>query len=155
MVEWNQFSRGAVPSRNGQGITDPDFVVATARKYIGLPFVHQGRNLKSGLDCVGLLVQIAKDCQITHQDFRGYARAVNSAQLRKALELSCIEIKSSPEKGDILVFWIVDRMKPQHVGICAGNTFIHSENRKIGGGVREELYSEEWKKKTHSVWRFK
>jgi cell wall-associated NlpC family hydrolase len=36
-------------------------VVARARKYIGTPFVHQGRALGRGVDCVGLVLCVAED----------------------------------------------------------------------------------------------
>lgn len=38
-------------------------IVDAARSYLGVPFAHQGRS-RLGLDCLGLLVCVARDCNL-------------------------------------------------------------------------------------------
>lgn len=40
-------------------------IVASARSYVGVPFRHQGRS-RHGLDCLGLLVCVARDCALMY-----------------------------------------------------------------------------------------
>lgn len=51
-------------------------VVAEARAWIGTPYQHQGRARGVGVDCVGLLICVARGCGIVDADFdiQGYAR---------------------------------------------------------------------------------
>lgn len=48
-------------------------VVAEARKWIGTPWRHQGRNVH-GIDCVGLVVVVCKGLGISSYDDTGYGR---------------------------------------------------------------------------------
>lgn len=61
-------------------------IVEAARSYLGIRFRHQGRD-KSGLDCVGLLVLISRDCGLPCEDLKdlGYRRAPDPESFRKAL----------------------------------------------------------------------
>lgn len=55
-------------------------IIAAARKYVGTPWMHQGR--VTSLDCVGLALAVAEDLQlrdregngILRQDYANYAR---------------------------------------------------------------------------------
>lgn len=51
----------------------PEQVVEEARKWLGVPWKHQGRD-RSGLDCGGLIVVIARAFEISDYDIRGYRR---------------------------------------------------------------------------------
>lgn len=42
-------------------------IVEAARRYLGVPFRHQGRS-RLGVDCLGLLVCIARDCDLKHDE---------------------------------------------------------------------------------------
>lgn len=51
-----------------------EMVVAAARKYVGVPFVDRGRDRNEGLDCIGLLLCVARDLDLRFpQDIVGYS----------------------------------------------------------------------------------
>lgn len=49
-------------------------IVAEARKWLDVPFMHQGRN-RQGVDCVGLVQMVGDAFDIEYDDMVGYARA--------------------------------------------------------------------------------
>ena len=63
-------------------------IADTARNYLGVPFVHQGRS-PQGLDCVGLLVQVAEDLGFEAHDFAAYSLRPSSKQLMRLIGKSC------------------------------------------------------------------
>ena len=59
-----------------------------ARAYLGVPFLHQGRNPAVGIDCVGLLVLAARDCglhELAAHDFTHYAQHPANGELESRL----------------------------------------------------------------------
>lgn len=103
-------------------------IVAKAREYLGTPFHHQGRVKKAGIDCIGLLVGVAKELGVFHYDRTDYPRLPDGkslmAELRKVLD----EIKIEEARpGDVLVFWFSRSTRhPQHVGIKTDLGVIHT-----------------------------
>lgn len=62
--------------------------VEAARRYIGVPFRHQGRDPAVGLDCVGLLAVSLRDAGLSHylaHDRLGYSRDPHDGLLEKGL----------------------------------------------------------------------
>ncbi|MCF6197059.1 MAG: hypothetical protein L3J50_10200, partial [Emcibacter sp.] len=49
-------------------------IFLTARDCVGSPFRHQGRDPASGLDCVGLIVHVAKALNLGAFDYTGYKK---------------------------------------------------------------------------------
>jgi len=52
-------------------------VVAEARKWLGTPFRHQGRSREHGVDCIGLIMQVAVDMglvSISELEFKRMSR---------------------------------------------------------------------------------
>jgi len=124
---------GPIPSRND--------IVGTAKKYLGVPFVHQGRTEK-GLDCLGLVVRVAYDLDVMHlciadaenqydHRFNTYSRHPGGNFFRRMLGqiLTQVPIEEA-KKGDVLFMtgdnWV-------HVGIKSGpDTMIHAYALKPG-----------------------
>jgi len=48
-------------------------VVAEARSWLAVPWVHQGRT-RSGVDCIGLVVVVGRTFEVPHEDRVDYAR---------------------------------------------------------------------------------
>lgn len=117
-------------------------IIATARKYLGVPFHHQGRTA-SGLDCIGLIVLVAQDLGIpTDLDQRDYPRRPDGRLLR-LLRSACPEVES-PAPGAILLFRIrnPDPQEPDHAAILTeGNTLIQSWGPAGAGKVVEVPFS--------------
>jgi cell wall-associated NlpC family hydrolase len=95
-------------------------IVETARSYVGTPYQHQGRLRGVGVDCVGLLVCVARDLGVSKFDFRAYRRIPDGAQLLAALdqELERLDDWRDARAGDVLVERVTERM-PQHCMIVS------------------------------------
>jgi cell wall-associated NlpC family hydrolase len=61
--------------------------VGAARKYIGVPFSHQGRDpFKTGLDCGGLILVVARELELTELEELGYAAFPTDGRFDQLLE---------------------------------------------------------------------
>lgn len=101
-------------------------IVESARKYLGVPFRHQGRNIL-GLDCAGLVVIALLDIGVQVKDVYGYSVNPHKGRLETAIlenpAISEIAITDAIE-GDILL--IKFHTEPQHVAIKTDIGIIHS-----------------------------
>jgi NlpC/P60 family putative phage cell wall peptidase len=110
-------------------------VIAEARRWIGTRWRHQGRT-EGGLDCVGLLIVVARSLNLIDQSAldeadrvaSGYSRYPRGDALRRTLlqHLQPVEIA---RPADILLFRI--DAEPQHLAIAAEHpsstlSMIHS-----------------------------
>lgn len=110
-------------------------LLQTARSYIGTPFKLHGRVKGVGCDCLGLVVEIAKELNlkdkagvpIAKHDRTGYAMHVNGEELLLKLD-ELFEVKEQFEVGDLVVLNYDNN--PQHLGIIgnhpSGHSLIHA-----------------------------
>ncbi len=113
-----------------------DLVVAEARRWLGVRWVHQGRS-EHGIDCVGLVVKVARALNISDYDFKGYPRdPVAGEFVGHFLAGGGTRIPiPNAQPADLMVFR--DNTFPCHVGIVAawddGPTLIHAHaaRRKV------------------------
>ena len=105
-----------------------------ASRYIGVPFVHMGRSVR-GLDCVGLVVMVARELGMDVLDSTYYgrepARNNNAFQLADYLRRNMGEPVQRPyQPNDVVMMKLRPRFAPAHVGIVAPHKFglglIHS-----------------------------
>lgn len=115
-------------------------IVEAARKYLGVPFVHQGRTNK-GLDCAGLVVLALRDIGLDVEDLKGYGRTPNSGQLKSLLDKQFFR-KKEAKTGDILLMKF--RNEPQHIAIKTDIGMIHAYQ---GYGVVEHGMDDKWRKR--------
>lgn len=105
----------------------PEQVYLAAREWVGVPYHHQGR-VPAGLDCVGLLIVVARELSIipAHFDYTRYGRRP-VGQLDEALDRHLLPL-SGPEPGAIVA--IAWHRRLHHVGIVGQTeqylTLIHS-----------------------------
>lgn len=107
-------------------------IIDAARGWIGTPWRHQGRN-RRGVDCIGLLVVVARGLGLTVEDVAGYRRRQDGrellSQLRSQLEVSSL---TNWKEGDIGVF--KESSFPIHVGFLGRRggtaTVIHAHARR-------------------------
>jgi cell wall-associated NlpC family hydrolase len=118
-------------------------IVAVARGWIGTPFHHQGRLKGVGVDCVGLVIGVAKELHILPDDFQttAYRREPDGVTLIHECDRLLDRVsRDNISIGDILVMsW---KTEPQHVGIIGdykhgGFSLIHAFGRPGGGKVVE------------------
>ena len=89
-----------------------DSFIAAARTYVGVPWQHQGRS-RHGVDCVGLLVCVARDlCVPVDDDGPNYEREPRAHDLVRLLRRHCVSV-ADMRRGDIVLMG-----RPStHVGI--------------------------------------
>ena len=80
-------------------------IVTTARKWLGTPFHHQGRVPNVGLDCVGLVIQVAKELNLSNFDTTNYSAIPDGKVLKSLCEQEMIEVPYiNAQYGDVLLF---------------------------------------------------
>ena len=131
-------------------------IVETARACLGTPFHHQGRMPGVGLDCVGLVVVVAKKLEAAYTDMRAYSMRPDGKTLLEMLRFnSCLQELSSPDaaqSGDVLVFQFIGPVWPQHVGIRTDKGMIHTYTALKR--VVEEPYSDVWRGRATHAFQF-
>ena len=131
----------------------PEIIVSLAREALDTPFRHQGRDLKTGIDCVGLAVHIAASLCLPYFDRHGYARQPSGGQLESALDNQPCLLRipvAQAVAGDVLMMRFAG--DPQHVAILAGKTIIHAfeKSKKV---VEHDL-TEYWRTRIVRAYRF-
>lgn len=93
-------------------------VADTAMSLVNVPFRHQGRDVATGIDCVGLPYIIAVMLDYPHRkDIEGYRRVPSANDIRETLRANCDEIDVSEVKvGDIYLMRF-GGIKPRHVAV--------------------------------------
>lgn len=130
---------------------DGKCIIDEARKWIGTPYLHQGRLIGIGVDCVGLIVGVGHSLGLTDWDSTDYTNQPNPALMRATMNehldpVSQIDMRS----GDIL--WFAISKDPRHVAIYTGSGIIHSMfNRE----VIEHGLDGVWNSRIRGVWRFR
>lgn len=130
-------------------------IIESAERLIGLPFVHQGRSVVTGVDCVGLLVCIARMIGYPKIiDVEGYRRLPSAETIREVLGQNCDEIPVEDcRPGDIFLMR-TGGIKARHAAVFHSDQndavngkepmLIHAVQR---GGVKLEpkaSYPESW-----------
>lgn len=128
--------------------------VEAARTWLGVPFRHQGRT-RAGVDCVGLLVCVAREMGIRARDVTGYTREAKGMGFLEHFRGQMAEVPViSAQAGDVLIF--VETVYPCHTGILSQRHGVahlihaHAPRRK----VIEEPFAGEWRRKVRFAFRF-
>jgi cell wall-associated NlpC family hydrolase len=65
---------------------DPQDIKATARTWLGTPWIHQGRLQGVGVDCGGLIIGVGKELGLLDFDTQAYGRIPDGQRLRALCE---------------------------------------------------------------------
>jgi len=132
---------------------DADLVIRSARGWLGTRFHHQGRRKGVGVDCIGLVVGVARELGLEVDDRVNYPREPHDGELQAELEKYLL--KSELKAGCVALFRL--EKEPQHVGIVsdyngAGLGLIHAymQARK----VVEHNLDASWRAKIVAVYGF-
>jgi cell wall-associated NlpC family hydrolase len=133
----------------------PERIVAEARGWLGVPWRHQGRS-RAGIDCVGLVVRVARALGLSDYDHTAYGRRAQGQGFVEHFRANMDGV-AIPEAGpgDVLVF--ADQAYPCHCGFLSarlGHAHLihaHALRRK----VIEEPYAGEWLAKVKFAFRFR
>jgi cell wall-associated NlpC family hydrolase len=128
-------------------------IVEAARKYLGVRWVHQGRDRNAGIDCLGLIVVVAEDLGYPLEDYTTYSREPDPLLIQTLIGQQMEASTGDPVAGDMALLHFDRRRKsPYHFGIISDtDTLIHGHgpSRQV---VEQPLrmYSEQ----IHSLWKF-
>jgi NlpC/P60 family putative phage cell wall peptidase len=146
-------------------MTTPDDIIRAARGRIGTPFHHQARIKGVGVDCIGLLVGIAAELELTDDkgiqladyDKPNYSPLPDGRGLKAAVSVHLLELPSIGEAlpGDVYLFRF--QHDPQHVGILSelpdgAPAIIHCYSNT--GKVVEHRLNDTWRKLIVAAYRF-
>ena len=129
-------------------------IVDKAREYIGTPYKHQGRLKGVGVDCIGLVICVAKELGLSAYDTTDYGRIPQRDFLLHESRKNMHEISYGDiEPGDVILFEFI-KGYPQHFAIYAGNEYIiHSY--ESNESVVEHRMCGAWKRRIAGVFRIK
>ena len=127
-------------------------IIEEARTWLGTPFKHQGRTKGRGCDCVGLLVESAKDIPgFRFKDDISYGHQPHTStilnQTSKYLEKITL---AEAQPGDIVLLYF--ERDPTHFGILTDKGIIHA----YAMGKREVVehgFSKDWENRIVSVFK--
>lgn len=110
-------------------------VVAQARTWLGTPFHHQARLLGVGVDCVGLVIGVARTLNLVAPDFdvTAYPRVPDGTSFMHLVNLHMRPIqRQDMQPGDVVA--VRFDSDPQHLGILGnyshgGLSIIHAASR--------------------------
>jgi hypothetical protein len=132
-------------------------IIAAAEQTIGTPWVHEGRHPKLGLDCIGVVLHTCRATGFSDYEPPPYPRHAQWYQFEKEFARFLIRVPNALARpSDILVFR--QEIFPCHCGVMSNPRrtgepqFIHGYIPR--GRVVEEIYTDEWKRKTRAVFRF-
>lgn len=143
-----------------RSITRAD-IVAEARKLLGVPFVHQGLDPALGIDCRGVLLSIARACDLSlTQVYRtNYSTKPDSKEFRAALQSELNEIAVADlQDGDVAFIHWPREKGPTHTAVCATGPYepmlIHALSKDgVNGKVIEET-RRRWQRYIVAAFRF-
>lgn len=131
-----------------------DDVVATARGWLGVPFLHQGRS-RSGVDCAGLVICVGRELGELATDFdvNGYRRSPDGSMLREC-DARLVAI-SAPEPGAVAMMRFSE--EPQHLAFVVpyrhgGFAILHALQKS--GRVVEHRLDPLWRGRIVRLFRF-
>lgn len=141
-------------------------ISSEAREWLGTPFKHQGRKKQIGCDCIGLIIGIftelnlsIKGTEISKLDQNNYPRVPQGNMLQNRLDEIFPESESLSQ-GDIILMRFTNN--PQHVAIISDikldNTqpdkkhisIIHAYQQNEG--VVEHNLSHNWRKRIVKIY---
>lgn len=81
----------------------PEEIIASARRYIGVPYRPQGRS-RMGTDCGGLLLMIGKDTKLTDLEVLGYSQNPDGETFEALLKMTLVKLrnKEKVQPADII-----------------------------------------------------
>lgn len=126
-------------------------IVAAARGWVGTPFHHQGRVKGAGVDCIGLVIGVARELGLLDgYDYTAYGRIPNPVVFGRELRANMDPV-AGPAPGCVL--WFAWSRAPQHVGIVSDTGLIHAF--ATAGRVVETGLDPQWLARSRGAFRFR
>ena len=127
-------------------------IEAAALSLLGTPFAANQRAPGVGMDCIGVLVCVARLCGIPHIDRVDYPMQPNG-ELQQELAARFERVTGEPQVGDVLMMQLERMSEPHHVAILvSGDRIVHAHNR--AGKTVAQTYTRFWHQAVRAVYRF-
>jgi len=136
-------------------------IIASARGWIGTPYVHQAAARGAGSDCLGLVRGVWREVYGAEPEaIPAYSMDWSEPQGEErlwaaALRHLCPKPVSQANTGDVLLFRMRDGAVAKHLGILSGvgcgARFIHAYSRR---GVVESPLSTPWQRRIVACFEF-
>lgn len=126
-------------------------VIAIARSWLGVPFVHQGRS-RLGVDCAGLIIEVMREADCLPAGFtspRAYGRAPVQ-EMKTTADAFLVRHRGAALPGAIILIRWPQHPHASHVALCTGETIVHAYQR--AGAVVENAYRGRWVRDTAAVY---
>lgn len=127
-----------------------------ARKYVGTPFLHQGRDPSVGVDCVGLASVLLRECGLTElasHDLTNYAKNPNGGELERRMQAAFGPPVKDLAPGCLVTIDFYGQSR--HVGIVGEHngrlTLIHAYGRPPR--VIEHGIDDAWRRRITGIYR--
>lgn len=124
-----------------------------ARSYIGVPFLHQGRNPAVGIDCIGLLALVFPEHAGHPENRADYGRNPHAGLLEQRMRVIFGEPVGDMRPGDVVALKYAGPIR--HVGVLGhgahGLTLIHTDAAR--GKVVEHHLDDKWARRIALVFR--
>ncbi len=129
-------------------------IIKQVYTHINTPYLHQGRNPKVGLDCIGLGVCVFQHFEIPIIDLKAYGAAPDGVTLLEAIDKNLQRIDAAEVlDGDLYVFWVRAKGFAQHIGFKHGENMVHTYSGS--GRVVSHVVNGFWKKRIMCGYKFK
>lgn len=137
--------------------------LAVARSFLGVPFLHQGRNPAVGVDCVGLGVLYLRALGIEVRDRTDYDRNPDGTLRDELVRAMGPPVAEGPgcwkhaKPGDVLSlrYANLSRVPERHVAIATElygqHAMIHADSKEKR--VVEHPMDDRWQRRVIGVWR--
>ena len=136
-------------------------IVTEARSWVGTRWVHQGRLKGKGVDCAGLISEVARDAGMKNVDIPSNYQPHEDGRVMMKLLVANMDYVATEDRqpGDVVALCdeaLRDFDIPRHLAIITDVTptttfIIHSSEH----GVVEHRIDGLWLKRIHSCWRAK
>lgn len=136
-------------------MTDALDIVAEARTWIGVRWLHQGRS-REGVDCAGLIIEVAQGLGLTDFDTADYARQATDESMLELCREHMTEVpQSDMQPGDVLVMRFDCNRHIGFVGdyVHGGLSLIHAYAQAPHRVVEHRL-SPDWLMRVLGCFRF-
>jgi len=125
-------------------------IVAMARRALGTPYRHQGRQPGRGLDCAGLVLSIGHELGLTAFEITNYPRLPQGDRLVALAKRAGFSEVAEAVPGDVYCLRLVAH--PQHLAIATERGIIHACQRR--GRVIEHRLDAAWRRRIVSIFRY-
>lgn len=126
--------------------------IAAARRYLGTPFRHQGRQPGRGLDCVGVIACAARELGFSDYDVTNYSRLPQGRAIERHLLRAGMEpiAPTAAQPGDVVVMRF--ERDPQHLALMTNRGVLHAYLES--GAVVEHRLDAIWRSRIVAAFRF-